>query len=79
MAYCKIAYSVDMGVNVVLGAMLRAQDIDVRDLTTAAHVSIGGAQQGYFIEVNDSDVKEAVAMLVENDFGHLLLTASDML
>lgn len=77
MGYCRIAYTPDIGIAAVVNALLQSEGINVRDISIGAHVSIAGADQGYFVEVMAMQVDEAVRLMAANDFSHLLLTASD--
>jgi hypothetical protein len=77
MAYCRSAYCPDFGVAGVINALLQSEGVEVRDTALGSHVSIAGADQGYFIEVMNAQVDDAVRLLADNDFSHFLLTASD--
>jgi len=68
MSLIRVAYSADMGVALVMKSLLDSAGIYTTDIASGGHVSIAGADQGYYIEVLDEDVPEAIELLKDSAF-----------
>jgi len=68
MSLIRIAFSSDLGVAMVMKSLLESEGIYTRDIASGGHVSIAGADQGYYIEVVDEDAPRAFQILKENSF-----------
>jgi hypothetical protein len=69
MALIRIAFAPDLGVALVMKSLLESEGIFTPDIASGGHVSIAGADQGYYIEVLDEDASRAIQLLRENSFG----------
>jgi len=68
----RVAYSPDLGIALVIRSLLESDGIYSPDIASGGHVSIAGADQGYYIEVLDEDVSRAIQLLKENSFDKYL-------
>ena len=72
MALVRVAYAADMGIVLVMKSLLESEGIYTPDIASGGHVSIAGADQGYYIAVLDEDVPRAIQLLKENSFENYL-------
>jgi hypothetical protein len=54
--------------------LLEENNLHPLRLDYASHLSMAGAEQGYFIEVPDNEVALAKRILTENGFGKYIVT-----
>lgn len=73
MTLIRVAYSADMGVALVMKSLLESEGINTLDIASGGHVSIAGADQGYYIEVLAEDATAAIKLLRDNSFARFLL------
>ncbi len=73
MSMVRIAFASDFGVAMVMKSFLESEGISVLDIARGGHVSIAGADQGYYIHVTVEDSERAVKLLKENSFETYLL------
>lgn len=52
----------------VMKSFLESEGIFVLDIATGGHVSIAGADQGYYIHVAEKDSERAIQLLKANSF-----------
>jgi hypothetical protein len=76
MASLRIAHTYDVGSFAAMKALLESEDIYVLDLATGGHVTIAGADQGYYVEVVESDKIRACQILRNHDLGKYILTGA---
>ncbi|MEC9375978.1 MAG: hypothetical protein VYA80_06360 [Pseudomonadota bacterium] len=69
----RIAFTFDFGSFAALKALLESHGIQVLDIAFAGHVTIAGADQGYYLEVIPEDKKRARQILQENSMEKYLL------
>jgi len=69
----RIAFTYDMGSFAAIKALLISEDVAVLDIATSGHVTIAGADQGYYVEVLPEDHDRARQILREHDMGNYLL------
>ncbi len=74
MASLRIAHSYDIGTVVVMKSLLESEGIDVLDIARSGHLTIAGADQGYYVEVVPGQRNRARRILREHQFGKYLLT-----
>lgn len=72
MGLIRIAFAPDLGVAMVMKSLLDSEGIYTPDIASGGHVSIAGADQGYFIAVLGEDTARAIQLLRENSFGKYL-------
>jgi hypothetical protein len=58
----------------VMRSLLESEGISVLDIASGGHVSIAGADQGYYIDVIESEADRAIELLKENSFEKHLST-----
>jgi hypothetical protein len=68
MSMIRVAYSPDLGIALVMRSLLESEGIFSPDIASGGHVSIAGADQGYYIAVLDDDVPRAIQLLKDNSF-----------
>jgi hypothetical protein len=61
----RIAAIRDYSIAGLIVSTLRDMGVRAMDVETASHVSVAGAEQFYYIDVNESQVKEARNALVD--------------
>ena len=69
----RIAHTYDIGAFVTMKALLEGSGIETLDLAVGGHVSIAGAEIGYFVEVVPDDQSRARQLLEENGYADFLL------
>ena len=69
----RIAFTFDIGTFAAIKALLTSEDIAVLDIAVGGHVSIAGADQGYYIEVLPEDQDRARQILRERGMDNYLL------
>jgi len=69
----RIAFTFDIGTFAAIKALLTSEDIAVLDIAVGGHVTIAGADQGYYVEVLPEDQDRARRILREHDLGNYLL------
>ena len=73
MASLRIAHAYDIGTAVVMKSVLESEGIEVLDIGRAGHLSIAGADQGFYVEVGPNDRNMARRILRENELGKYIL------
>lgn len=73
MAYLRVAFASDMGVALVIRSVLESEGIDVQDVSNSGHVSLAGADQGFYISVREEQAEDAVTRLKEHELDNHLL------
>ncbi len=68
MSIVRIAYSANFADIGVMRAFLAEHGVPALEPRMSSHVSIAGADQGYYLEVLDEDADTARRLLKENDF-----------
>ena len=68
MSMVQIAVSSDFGIAMVMKSFLETEGIFVLDIATGGHVSVAGADQGYYVQVKKKDSGRAIKLLKENSF-----------
>lgn len=68
MSLVRVAYSADLGIAMVMKSLLESEGIYTPDIASGGHVSIAGADQGYYIAVLEEDMLRAKQLLKENSF-----------
>jgi len=74
MASLRIAHAYDIGTAVVMKSVLESEGIEVLDIGRAGHLSIAGADQGFYVEVGPNDRRRACQVLVEHELGKYILS-----
>ena len=77
MSLVRIAFAPDLGVAMVIRSLLESEGIFTPDITRGGHVSIAGADQGYYITVLDEDASRAIQLLRDNAFDKHLTSQAD--
>lgn len=73
MSFRKVAYASDMGVAMVIYSLLDSEGFDVLDFSNSSHISLAGADQGFYISVYEDQADAAIASLKEHELStHLL-------
>ena len=73
MAYEKIAFCHDGGLFVVIHSLLVSEELDSPDMMAGGHVTIAGADQGYYVALARAQQKQACDLLRERGFGQYML------
>jgi len=73
MSTCRIAHAYDFGTYVVMKSLLESEGVIVIDAVFGGHLSIAGADQGYYLEVTEPDQGRARTLLWQNSFSKYLL------
>ncbi len=68
MSIIRVAYSANFADIGVMRALLAEHGIPALEPRMGSHVSIAGADQGYYLAVLDEDAATARRLLKENDF-----------
>ncbi len=76
MSTVRIAHAYDFGTYVVMKSLLESEGLHVTDAAFGGHLSIAGADQGYFIQVQSADQGKARTLLWENSLAKYLLQES---
>lgn len=74
MASLRIAHAYDIGTVAVMKSLLESEGIDVLDIARSGHLTIAGADQGYYIEVVPGQRDRARAILRAHQLGKYVLT-----
>jgi len=74
MASLRVAHSYNIGTAVVMKSVLESEGIEVLDIGRAGHLSIAGADQGYFVEVGPGQQHRACEILREHELGKYILS-----
>ena len=69
----RIAHAYDFGTYVVMKSLLESEGITIVDAAFGGHLSIAGADQGYFLEVQSVDQAKARTLLWQNSMAKYLL------
>ncbi len=69
----RIAFVFDFGSYVAMRALLESHRIEVLDIAVGGHVSVAGADQGYYVEVLPEDHDRACRILRENGMGKYII------
>lgn len=69
----RIAFTFDFGSFAAMKALLECEGIYVLDIAMGGHLSIAGADQGYYLEVASDQKDAARRLLREHDMGQYLL------
>ena len=69
----RIAFTFDFGSFAAMKALLEHEGIYVLDIAMGGHLSIAGADQGYYLEVASDQKDAARRLLREHDMGQYLL------
>lgn len=69
----RIAHTYDIGAFITMKALLDSKGVEVIELAVGGHVSIAGAEIGYYVEVLPDYHEKARQLLKENEFGKYLL------
>lgn len=72
-ATLRIAFTFDIGTFAAIKALLTSEDIAVLDIAVGGHISIAGADQGYYVEVLPEDQDRARQILSECGMDNYLL------
>ena len=73
MSLSRIAFAFDVGTFAVMRALLESEGIHVLDIATGGHLSIAGADQGYYLQVPEDERERAASLLREHDFEQYLI------
>jgi len=73
MALARIAHAYDFGTYVTMKSLLESEGIPVVDAAFGGHLSIAGADQGYYLEIHADNLGRARTLLWENSLGRYLL------
>jgi hypothetical protein len=73
MAVFRIAHTYDFGTFGAMKALLESHGIEVLDLAVGGHLTIAGADQGYYLEVLPGQQVEARRILRRNGLGKYIL------
>jgi len=73
MAICRIAHAYDFGTFAVMKSLLESEGIDVMDAAFGGHLTIAGADQGYYVEVQTVVQARARTLIWEHSMGKYLL------
>ena len=71
----RVAYSTDIGEFVLMNSFLRDNGIEVLDMMRAGHVSIAGADHGFYVQVAGSQGVRARRLLSDSEFRHCIVEA----
>lgn len=74
MASLRIAHAYNIGTVVVMKSLLESEGIEVLDIARSGHLTIAGADQGYYVEVVPGQRDRAREILREHQFGKYILT-----
>jgi len=77
MASLRIAHTYDMGLLAIMKSLLESEGIQVLDIAMSGHLTIAGADMGYYVEVIPDHKARALRILRENDFGDYALQGVD--
>jgi len=72
---CRIAHAFDFGTYAVMKSLLESEGVAVIHAVFGGHLSIAGVDQGYYLEVVETDRGRARTLLWENSFGEYLVEA----
>ncbi len=64
--FSKVSFHHDLGMSEIVRNLLSENGIHPAKLDYSAHVSVAGAEQGYFIEVPKQEVELAKKILSQN-------------
>jgi hypothetical protein len=73
MSITRIAHAYDFGTYVVMKSLLESEGIAIVDAAFGGHLSIAGADQGYYLEVQSADQGRARTLLWQNSMAKYLL------
>ena len=73
MSIVRVAHAYDFGTYVVMKSLLESEGLDVVDAAFGGHISIAGADQGYYLEVLRADQAKARTLLWQNSLAKYLL------
>jgi hypothetical protein len=73
MTMVRIAHAYDFGTYVVMKSLLESEGLGVLDAAFGGHISIAGADQGYYVEVHRADQAKARTLLWQNSLAKYLL------
>jgi len=74
MASLRIAHAYDIGTAAVMKSVLESEGIEVLDIGRAGHLSIAGADLGYYIEVAPGQRHQACRILRDHELGKYILS-----
>jgi len=74
MASLRIAHAYDIGTAVVMKSVLESEGIDVLDIGRAGHLSIAGADPGFYVEVVAEQRHQACQILRDHELGKYILS-----
>ena len=73
MSTTRIAHAYDFGTYVVMKSLLESEGVETLDAAFGGHLSIAGADQGYYLEVQAADQGKARTLLLQNSMAKYLL------
>ena len=73
MTTARIAHAYDFGTYVVMKSLLESEGLSIVNAAFGGHLSIAGADQGYYLEVYTTDQGRARTLLWENSMAKYLL------
>jgi hypothetical protein len=65
--FTKVCFHRDLATAEMIRNLLEARGLHPMKLDYSAHVSVAGAEQGYFIEVPNQEVDQARAVLTDSN------------
>ena len=73
MAFKKIAYTTNLADITLMRALLEDEGIEVLDTGRSGHVTIAGADIGFYVRVVDEKAHRARRLLADTEFADLLI------
>jgi hypothetical protein len=73
MSSVRVAHAYDFGTYAVMKSLLESEGLLVIDLAFGGHISIAGADQGYYLQVRAADQGRARTLLWQNSLAKYLL------
>ncbi|MBT5891800.1 MAG: hypothetical protein HOH24_09040 [Chromatiales bacterium] len=73
MSSVRVAHAYDFGTYAVMKSLLESEGMLVIDMAFGSHISIAGADQGYYLQVRATDQGRARTLLWQNSLAKYLL------
>lgn len=73
MSSVRVAHAYDFGTYAVMKSLLESEGMLVIDVAFGSHISIAGADQGYYLQVRATDQGRARTLLWQNSLAKYLL------
>ena len=73
MSSVRVAHAYDFGTYAVMKSLLESEGMLVIDVAFGSHITIAGADQGYYLQVRATDQGRARTLLWQNSLAKYLL------